>query len=232
MYQARNAVGIPYQKFCINSATNHNLCLIWELPPKNTVNKKLRKSSQPWFWQRNSLYWIIWIQSFESCRCLSFVLYLQRPGDIVPDFHSLTKDDNSLLTNQKMGKNRCRSTGWSHTARRPGPGLVEHSVVVLVRVRGEGWMLTVRSVCVDLESVTTCGAAAWPGEHQVKWMTEQLPPLPLSAPIIQPITRTNDECSHGTSYSASINETGDSGRAQRIGQHYLKLFWSPRLSRF
>ena len=159
MYQARNAVGIPYQKFCINSATNHNLCLIWELPPKNTVNKKLRKSSQPWFWQRSSLYWIIWIQSFESCRCLSFVLYLQRPGDIVPDFHSLTKDDNSLLTNQKMGKNRCRSTGWSHTARRPGPGLVEHSVVVLVRVRGEGWMLTVRSVCVNLESVTTCGAA-------------------------------------------------------------------------
>ena len=109
IYQARNAVGIPYQKFCINSATNHNLCLIWELPPKNTVNKKLRKSSQPWFWQRSSLYWIIWIQSFESCRCLSFVLYLQRPGDIVPDFLSLTKDDNSLLTNQKMGKNRCRS---------------------------------------------------------------------------------------------------------------------------
>ena len=38
------------------------------------------------------------------------MLYLQRPGDIVPDFHSLTKDDNSLLTNQKMGKNRC----WVH----------------------------------------------------------------------------------------------------------------------
>ena len=36
------------------------------------------------------------------------MLYLQRPGDIVPDFHSLTKDDNSLLTNQKKGKNRRR----------------------------------------------------------------------------------------------------------------------------
>ena len=180
IYQARNAVGIPYQKFCINSATNHNLCLIWELPPKNTVNKKLRKSSQPWFWQRNSLYWIIWIQSFESCRCLSFVLYLQRPGDIVPDFHSLTKDDNSLLTNQKMGKNRCRSTGWSHTARRPGPGLVEHSVVVLVRVRGEGWMLTVAagrcSICLcHLESVTTCGEL--PGQGSTKcneWQSSSL----------------------------------------------------------
>ena len=75
--------------------------------PKIRWIRSWGKSSQPWFWQRNSLHWIIWIQSFESCRCLSFVLYLQRPGDIVPDFHSLTKDDNSLLTNQKMGKNRC-----------------------------------------------------------------------------------------------------------------------------
>ena len=192
MYQARNAVGIPYQKFCINSATNHNLCLIWELPPKNTVNKKLRKSSQTWFWQRSSLYWIIWIQSFESCRCLSFVLYLQRPGDIVPDFHSLTKDDNSLLTNQKMGKNRCRSTGWSHTARSPGPGLVEHSVVVLVRVRGEGWMLTVAagrcSICLcHLESVTTCGGCLARGAPSA--MNDRA--APSSSPL-----RTNNSTHH------------------------------------
>ena len=49
-------------------------------------------------------------------------------------------------------------------------------------------------------------------------MTEQLPPLPLSAPIIQPITRTNDGSSPQRPYSASINETEDSGHAQRIAQ--------------
>ena len=194
MYQARNAVGIPYQKFCINSATNHNLCLIWELPPKNTVNKKLRKSSQPWFWQRNSLYWIIWIQSFESCRCLSFVLYLQRPGDIVPDFHSLTKDDNSLLTNQKMGKNRCRSTGWSHTARRPGRGWWNTLLLFLCgcEVKDECWrwlLAAARSVCVTWRVSPHVGGACCLARGAPSAMNDRA--APSSSPL-----RTNNSTHH------------------------------------
>ena len=55
-------------------------------------------------------------------------------------------------------------------------------------------------------------------------MTEQLPHLPLSAPIIQPITRTNDSSSPRRPYSASINETEDSGHAKRIAQKVL-IIW-------